>query len=197
LYYLSRRAYLKKIQSGKPNPCAFATHTPTGYNSRTSPNKNITLNIRQKETTELEDAVLHLTTLIQEDAWLSTQAKKKTIQETNNIPLHIKEVVYEKRSARRRWQNTISPLDKTHLNRLTHNLRSAIRQIRNDTLKLYTANLTPGDHSLRRATKRFKRPTMAIPPLRKLDSSWARSNMEKSKQFAQHLASFHTTSQEH
>ena len=49
-------------------------------------------------------------------------------------------------------------------------------------------NLTPDDHSLWKATKRFKRLTMAIPPLRKPDSSWARSNVEKSNQFAQHLA---------
>jgi hypothetical protein len=67
--------------------------------------------------------------------------RKKTIQETNNIALHIKELVYEKRSARRRRQNTRSPLDKTHLNRLTHNLRSALRHARNDTFKLYTAKL--------------------------------------------------------
>jgi len=117
-----------------------------------------------------------------------------TGEETNNISLHIKELVYEKRSARCRWQNTRSPLDKTHLNRLTHNLRLAIRQARNDTFKLYTANLTPDDHSLWKATKRFKRPTMAIPLLRKQDSSWARSNMEKSPVSCK---SFHTTSQEH
>ena len=84
---------------------------------------NITLNIRLKETTELEEAVQHLTTLIQEDAWLSTPERKKSIQETNNITLHIRELVYEKRSARRRWQNSRSPLDKTHLNRLTRNFR--------------------------------------------------------------------------
>ena len=33
---------------------------------------------------------------------------------------------------------------------------------------------------------------MAIPPLRKPDSSWAHSNMEKSNQFAQHLAKVFT-----
>jgi hypothetical protein len=38
--------------------------------------------------------------------------------------------------------------------------------------------------------KKFKRPTMAIPPLRKPDFSWTCLNMEKSKQFAQHLQTF-------
>ena len=139
----------------------------------------------------MEDAVQHLTTLIQEAACLSTPERKKTIQETNNVPLHIKELVYENPIVPRRWQNTGYPLDKTHLSRLTHNLRSAIRQARNDTFQLYTANLTPYDHSLWKATKSFQRPTMAIPPLRKPDSSWARSNMEKSNEFA-HLANVFT-----
>jgi len=118
-------------------------------------NKNITLNIKLKNT-ELADAVQHLTTLIQEAAWISTPERKKTIQETNNIPLHIKELVHEKCSARRRWQNTRSPLDKTRLNRLTHNLRSDIRQARNDSFQLYTASLTPDDHSLWKTTKKIQ-----------------------------------------
>jgi len=33
---------------------------------------------------------------------------------------------------------------------------------------------------------------MAIPPLRKTDSSWARSNMETTNKFAQHLAKVFT-----
>jgi hypothetical protein len=44
----------------------------------------------------LEDAVQYLNTLIQETARLSTSEKKRTILETNNIPLHIKELVREK-----------------------------------------------------------------------------------------------------
>jgi len=40
--------------------------------------------------------------------------------------------------------------------------------------------------------KKFKRPTMAIPPLKKPDFSWARSNMEKTNHFAQHLAKVFT-----
>jgi hypothetical protein len=59
-------------------------------------NENISLNIRLKETTELGEAVQHITTLIQEAAWLSTPERKKTLQEANNIPLHIRELVYEK-----------------------------------------------------------------------------------------------------
>jgi len=59
-------------------------------------NGNISLNIRLQETTELEEAAQHLTTLIQEAAWLSTLERKKTLQETNNISLHIRELILRK-----------------------------------------------------------------------------------------------------
>jgi len=65
-------------------------------------NENIILNIRLKENTELEDAVEHLTTLIQEATWLSTPERKETIQETNNIPLYIKKLLHKKHSVQRR-----------------------------------------------------------------------------------------------
>jgi len=40
--------------------------------------------------------------------------------------------------------------------------------------------------------KKFKQPTMAIPPLKKPDFSWARSNMKKTNHFAKHLANVFT-----
>jgi hypothetical protein len=48
--------------------------------------------------------------------------------------------------------------------------------------------LTPEDHSLWKATKKFKRPTIAIPPLRTPDRTWARTDHEKVNIFAEHLA---------
>jgi hypothetical protein len=61
--------------------------------------------------------------LIQEAATISTPAIKHKVPESHNTPLHIKETVYEKRRARRTWQSSLNPLDKTHLNRLIHNLK--------------------------------------------------------------------------
>jgi hypothetical protein len=81
-----------------------------------------------KEKQELEEAVEYMTELIQEAATISTPAIKHQVPESHNIQLHVKELVYEKRRARRRWQNSRNPLDKTYLNRLTHNLQTAIRR---------------------------------------------------------------------
>jgi hypothetical protein len=48
------------------------------------------------------------------------------------------------------------------------------------------------DDTIWKATKKFKRLTVAIPPLRKQDRSWAHSTSEKSILFAKHLASVFT-----
>jgi hypothetical protein len=49
-------------------------------------------------------------------------------------------------------------------------------------------NLSPDDYTLWKATKKFKRPTLAIPPSRKQDRTWARTNKEKANQFAEYLS---------
>jgi hypothetical protein len=121
----------------------------------------------------------YITKLIRTAAWISTPERKNSTQEAHNVPLHIRELVYEKRQARRRWQNSRNPLDKTELNKLTRNLRSAIKQAKNETFKTYITNLSPDDHSLWKATKNFKRTTLAIPPIIKQDRSWPRTNKEK------------------
>jgi hypothetical protein len=73
-------------------------------------NENICLNIRLKEKQVLEEAVEYMTKLIQEAATISTSAIRHQIPESQNIPLHIKELVYEEHRARRKWQNSRNPL---------------------------------------------------------------------------------------
>jgi hypothetical protein len=75
---------------------------------------------------------------------------------------------------------------------LTHNLRSAITQAKNETFKTYITNLSPDDHSLWKTAKKFKRPTIAIPPIRKQNRRWARTNKEKTNLFAEYLATVFT-----
>jgi hypothetical protein len=64
-------------------------------------NDNISLNIRLKEHQDLEEAVNYITTLIQTAAWISTPERKTITQEAHNVPLHIRELVYKNRQARR------------------------------------------------------------------------------------------------
>ena len=43
------------------------------------------------------------------------------------------------------------------------------------------------DYSLWKATKSLKQPTKPIPPLRRPNNTWARSDKEKADTFAQHF----------
>ena len=149
-------------------------------------NQRIKPNIRLKEHDEIEKAVHDFTVLLQKAAWNATPPHcQKTIE--NNLPLRIKEMVLEKRRARRIWQTTRNPNDKRYLNRLTHKLHATIQDFNNETFEYYITNLEPNDHSLWRATKKLKRPTTPIAPLRREDGTWARSNSEKAQIYAEHL----------
>jgi CHAD domain-containing protein len=117
--------------------------------------KKICLNIRLKGKQELKEAVDYMTKLIQEAAMISTPAIQHQVPESHNIPLQIKELVYEKCRASRRWQNSRNPLDKTYLNRLTHNLQTAIRQTKNEAFNRYITELSTNDHSIWKATKKI------------------------------------------
>jgi len=62
-----------------------------------------------------------------------------------------------------------------------------LKEARNVTFEQFITSLSPDDTSLRKATKNFKRPQVSIPPIRKLDYSWAKINTEKAAAFGDHL----------
>jgi hypothetical protein len=64
------------------------------------------MKIKIKENDELDQGTKYFTTLIQEAAWYSTPAPPDKTNNTHNIPLHIRELLTEKRRARNRWQNS-------------------------------------------------------------------------------------------
>jgi hypothetical protein len=153
---------------------------------------NINQSYRLKEPHDLEETVQHWTTTIQRAAWHATPEVPTTPQTTPNVPLQIRELVAEKRRARRTWQRTRNKQDKTHLNRLTHKLRSALVETRNASFQRYTSRLTPDDRSLWKATKTRRSPTITIPPIRRVDTSWARTDPEKAQAFAHYLETVFT-----
>jgi hypothetical protein len=155
-------------------------------------NNNINLHLSLKEQTEIDDAVQHWTTLIQIAAWRATPVANKTHQLNPNVPLQIREMVVEKRQARRKWQISRNILDKPHLNRLTHKLRAALNESRNASFQQYISRLTPDDRSIWKATKKFKRPTAAIPSIKNMNGDWARTDAVKACAFANYLAKVFT-----
>jgi hypothetical protein len=148
---------------------------------------NINLEIGIKEPNELDEAVQNFTTLIQQAAWHSTAVPTEKLREMDNIPLYVKELVTEKRRARNRWQRTRSNEERLNFNRLRRKLHNTLKNISNSFFEHYITSLSTDDHSIWKATKEFKRPQTPIPPIRKPDSSWARSDSEKAEAFAKHL----------
>jgi hypothetical protein len=56
----------------------------------------------------------------------------------------------------------------------------------------YITSLSKDDYIIWKATKKFKRPQISVPPIRKADRSWAKSDLEKTKNFAEHLSQVFT-----
>lgn len=149
----------------------------------------ISARICLKTEEEIDNAVQHLTESIQAAAWDSTPPtvlrEKQFV-----IPRAVKEEIMEKRNLRKVWQQTRHPNDKTNLNRAVRKLKNLLFTLRDKGIGNYLENLTATeatDYSLWKATKRMKQQFQQIPPLRKEDGTWARSDKEKALIFADHL----------
>lgn len=152
-------------------------------------NENIQLNVSLRTIDDLEKETEELVEIIQQVAWNNTpQLKRKTVG--NNYPWEIKEIIIQKRKARRKWQQTRSPEDKTRLNNLTQQLRREIRIIKNESINAFLSELSADietDYSLWRAAKRLRRPIVHVPPIKNENGTWAKDNREKAELFAHHL----------
>jgi hypothetical protein len=155
-------------------------------------NHHINPAIRLKDHQDIERAVHDFTVLLQQAAWHSTPPLHPIPPETY-LPLRIKELVQEKRRARRTWHHTRHPTDKRRLNNLTHGLHAAIKAFQNETFAYYIQNLDPNDCTLWKATKFLKKPKNASSPLKRPDGTWARTPNEKAAAYAVHLVQTFTT----
>jgi hypothetical protein len=96
----------------------LVTNTLNWNSFRTCVEDHININIKVKETDELDQRTQYFTTLIQEAAWYSTPTPPNKIKSTCNIPLHICKLVAEKCRARNRWQRSRNNKDRINYNRL-------------------------------------------------------------------------------
>ena len=167
------------------------TNATTNWKSlREEVANKINLNVELKTKDDLEVAVENFIKVIQNAAWNNT---KLSIQQKIgcNYPNEIRELVKDKRRARRMWQQTRDPHCKNILNKKTQQLRRAIQKLKEESYRSYLENLTAGEDtnfSLWKATRKTKRPNKQIPTIRKQDGTWAKSNGEKADAFANHLA---------
>lgn len=151
--------------------------------------KNIQLNVPLKTKVHLDCETERLIIDIQQVAWENTIITNKKIV-ANNYPQGIRELVKEKRKARKKWQQTRTPVDKNKLNKLTQQLRRKIQEIKNMSINSYLRALIAGkdtEYSLWRVTTKIKRPITQIPPIRRQDGTWARTNKSRVGLLADHL----------
>ena len=97
----------------------------------------------------------------------------------SGTPLHIRDLVAEKRRSRSRWQRSRNQGDRAIYNCLKRKLQTALREARNTTFAHFLTSLSPDDSSLWKATKGLKRPQVSIPPVRNSDGSWAKSETRR------------------
>jgi hypothetical protein len=71
---------------------------------------------------QLDEEAEKFMTLIQKAAWKNTPVLRRRTM-GNNYPKEIRELIAEKRRARKRWQQTRTPADKTRLNNLSLQLK--------------------------------------------------------------------------
>lgn len=150
--------------------------------------ENINLNLPLKCEYDLIMAVEHVVRVIQGAAWNSTPEVDENREES--CPAHIKKAISNKRKLRRKWQNTRHPNDKTNLNRAATELKKQLNELKNKSIQDHLENLTPTEttnYSLWRATKKLKKTISFLPPIKKPDGNWARSDEEKAVTFAEHF----------
>lgn len=145
--------------------------------------------IRLKSTEDIEMAIEHLTSTIHKAAKASTPPIESK-EPLTFYPNYIKEAIKEKRRIRRQWHNSGNRYYKTQLNRAEKELKNMLYEWNNNNTQENLSRLTPTtatDYSLWKTTKYLKRSTQRVPPIRKHDNTWARSDKEKCETFANHL----------
>ena len=151
--------------------------------------KNLNCNIPLKNPTELENAIEGFNILIHKAVNEATPTVA-LLKKSQNISKNIQAKIQEKRKIRKTWQITRTKSNKTKLNKITKELKSLLITEKNKSIQNYLKQLTATEatnYSLYKATKRLKQPQLHIPPIKKNNEKWARSESEKAYAFAEHL----------
>ena len=171
-------------------PRQFLTNKKTNWeNYRNELVNKINLNCSLKTIDEIDKEVENFTNLIKEISIKNTP-KLITNIPGRNYSLEIKDLIKEKRKARKRWEVTRNPEHKTIYNRLSQQLRRTLATLKNESITNFLIGLSPdqnANYSLWKTCKRIKNPTTNNPPIRNPDGSWARCDQDKANLHANHL----------
>lgn len=103
--------------------------------------KNIVLNVPLKTQDQIENEARLFTTQLQLAAKESTLILKK-IKPGINYSIEVKELVREKRKARKAWQKTRDPEKKTIFNNLNQKLKRLTYELKNQGITKYLQGLS-------------------------------------------------------
>lgn len=170
-----------------PPPPSLTKGIVNWDNFRSYLEDNLNLQIPLKSQNDIENAVEHFVVSIQQAAWDSAVT-------TNNFhkfpmyPSYIRNLVREKRRARKTWQMSRRPLDKAVYNRLNNQLKRLIKTFKISNFNSYVSSLNTADGSLWTATRRILKHHSISPPLRDSNGQWVLTAEAKSSLFASHLS---------
>jgi hypothetical protein len=161
-------------------------HTTNKIKFHNIVDQQIKLNIKLKSYDDLDLAVNNLTNLIQTAAWSSTVTSLNP-SKTPAIPVHIREIIVEKRRSRALYQRTRLPSHKQKYNKLANHLKKLLAKLKTKSLENFLTNLS-NDGSLWKATKNACRTKAPNVPIKKNDGSFAISDTDKAELFKLHLS---------
>jgi hypothetical protein len=150
-------------------------------------NLDILLNIpvSMKTEHELEQAVEKFNSSIQQAAWSASSPRPQKLFPV--YPNYIRNLIVDKRRARKRWHNTRLLNDKRIYNRLNNLLKTQLKIHREDKRDEQLSRLNSQDGSLwQKARSITQQPSIRV-PIRKEGEAWKITNEDKSELFADHL----------
>lgn len=151
---------------------------------------SIDMKVPLKSDEDITNAVEHFDIIVQQAAWATTPPPTASNSDRTHCSLPVRELLSKKRKARKRWQATRHPDDRTAYNKLTAQLKKLLSDDRNQGITEYLQQLDAKpstDYSLWKATRSLKRPINHLPPLLTAKNSWAYSDAEKAEVFKEHL----------
>ncbi|VVC36774.1 Hypothetical protein CINCED_3A021686 [Cinara cedri] len=135
--------------------------------------KNITLSTRTRTIADIKNAVKKMTDDIINAAKSGTSASTNGKRQPT-YPLDIRNLVQQKRRARRIWHNKRHPTDKIEWNCISKILNNKINEMKNEIFRSYSNSLSATgntDYSLWKATGHMKRPRVQVSTIRKKDGT--------------------------
>ncbi|KAL4127568.1 hypothetical protein QTP88_011735 [Uroleucon formosanum] len=146
------------------------------------------LNIKLKNSTDIDTAINTLTNNIQDSFRISSTISATQDNSSRNTTPEIRELISQKRRARNTWQRTHYPIDKQRYNFFSNKLKSTLKKHKNQLYTSHIQSLSPSNGSPWRKTKALLKHKSTIPPLRYQNNNLATTDQDKSDLLANHLA---------